>query len=59
MQQEALRELETQLLDTDLYQGEKKGDLQGLLRTQAALKDRIEFLEQNWLELQEELEASI
>jgi ATP-binding cassette subfamily F protein 3 len=57
--QVALQKIETQLLDSELYQGNKKEDLPGLLKEQGTLKSRLNALEISWLELQEELEAGM
>ena len=52
-----LKQVESQLADTDLYTDERKEELTELIHRQAELKKALEALEENWLELNEELEA--
>lgn len=53
-----LKEIETMLADTDLYAEDKKDELTDLIHSQAECKRELESLEEGWLELNEELEAS-
>jgi ATP-binding cassette subfamily F protein 3 len=60
--QRKLREVDQQLSDPSIYQSrsghEKQGiDLQSLLRNQTALKEQLEIVEGEWLEVSTELES--
>ncbi|MFP6681671.1 MAG: ATP-binding cassette domain-containing protein, partial [Gammaproteobacteria bacterium] len=55
--QRKLSEVDGELSDVNLYQGSKAAELQGLLREQLNLKEQIELIEENWLELSERLDA--
>lgn len=52
-----LAELEFELSDNELYSNENKSRLQQLLQQQGQLKQRTEELEEQWLSLNDELEA--
>lgn len=54
--QAELGEIEAQLADTDLYASARKDDLKALLARQAACRQQIDQLEEQWLEASEELE---
>jgi ATP-binding cassette, subfamily F, member 3 len=57
-QLEATRDrLEDQLADSDLYQPDRADELKGLLAESGAVKQKLESLEGEWLEAEEELEA--
>lgn len=51
----ALSDVEAQLADADVYQAERKQDLQDLLQQQASLKGRLSAIEEAWLSEQEAL----
>ena len=53
---EKLSELETLLSDTDLYSETRKDELKSLLAKQGELKSKLEEIELEWLDAQEELE---
>ncbi len=53
----SLGALEQELADPGLYQGEENARLQQLLQEQGRLRKELERCEEQWLELQEELEA--
>lgn len=53
-----LKEVEAKLADTDLYAEDKKGELTDLIHRQAESKSELESLEESWIELNEDLEAS-
>ncbi len=55
--QRKLVEVETELAAPDLYERDSGPSLQQLLRDQLELKEQIEALEEEWLELSTELEA--
>ncbi|MFN3579769.1 MAG: ATP-binding cassette domain-containing protein [Pseudomonas sp.] len=55
--QQELAEIETALADSAIYSQENKDQLKALLARQATSKQRIDGLEERWLEGQEELEA--
>ena len=55
--QRKLSEVNGGLSDVNLYQDSKAGALQGLLREQLNLKEQIELIEEDWLELSERLDA--
>ncbi len=54
---EKLGELETLLSDTDLYSETRKDELKSLLAKQGELKSKLEEIELEWLDAQEELET--
>lgn len=54
----SLKKLEIRLADSALYQPEQKPELTELIHQQAELKREFEALEESWLMLNEELEAS-
>jgi len=54
--EQRLGELETQLADSELYNSERKAELDELLREQGTLRTSAQKLEEHWLELQHELE---
>lgn len=54
---EKLSELETLLSDTDLYSETRKDELKSLLTKQGELKSKLEAIELQWLDAQEELET--
>jgi ATP-binding cassette subfamily F protein 3 len=54
---EKLGELETLLSDTDLYSDTRKDELKSLLAKQGELKSKLEEIELEWLDAQEELET--
>ena len=56
--QQELAGVETELADTALYETERQGDLQALLRRQAELNDAVEQLEAEWLQATERLEQA-
>ncbi len=56
--QQALGAVEERLGDTGLYESERKEELERELKDQARHRERLEALEQEWLELSEELEAA-
>lgn len=49
--------IEAQLLDTGLYEAARKDELQEILQNQGELKQQNEMLEEQWMLLNEELEA--
>ncbi|MBS3747689.1 MAG: ATP-binding cassette domain-containing protein [Wenzhouxiangellaceae bacterium] len=49
--------LEKRLADSDLYQSERADELKRLLGESGSIKQRLESLEGEWLEAEEELEA--
>ncbi len=53
----SLAAIEQELADPGLYQGEENARLQQLLQEQGRLRKELERCEEQWLELQEELEA--
>lgn len=55
--QTKLDDIEQQLADPELYQGENKETLQQLLQAQAPLQQQLAAAEADWLELQEQLES--
>ena len=59
MEREAgrLSALERELADTALYESERKSELQEKLKLQAQLRSELEFVELEWLEKSEMLEA--
>lgn len=52
-----LADIEQQLADTALYEEQNKQELRSLLSRQASLNNENTTLEENWLTLQEEMEA--
>jgi len=56
--QRKLSEVETRLADPSIYEDRDNPELQSLIRDQLSLKEEIEPLEEEWLELGEQLEAS-
>mgnify|MGYP001822815931 CR=1 FL=1 len=54
--QQRLSDIEGQLQETDLYDAERKDELQQLLRDQGAAQKQVDELEAQWLLAQEELE---
>ena len=56
--QRKLSEVETRLADPSIYEDRDNPELQSLIRDQLSLKEEIEPLEEEWLELSEQLEAS-
>ncbi len=54
--QQQLNDIETQLIDTDLYLAENKRKLAPLLQQQGQLKSELEDHEMQWLDLQEKIE---
>jgi ATP-binding cassette subfamily F protein 3 len=52
-----LRTLESRLAAPDIYEAGRKSELQECLMRQSALRAQADGLEQEWLELQEKLEA--
>ena len=54
---ETLKDVETKLADTGLYEAEKKDELTDLIHQQAEIKSELAVLEENWLMLSEELEG--
>jgi ATP-binding cassette subfamily F protein 3 len=54
---QSLESLETQLADTDLYTDQRKDELKALLNQQAEAKSKLEGIELEWFETQEQLEA--
>ena len=55
--QRKLAEVEAKLADPELYEEYDNLDLHGLLRDQHSLKEELEPLEEEWLELQMQLES--
>ncbi|GAB3104484.1 ATP-binding cassette domain-containing protein [Aestuariicella hydrocarbonica] len=55
--QTQLDELETQMADASLYEAERKGELQTLLKQQAQKRQNLEQAEELWMELSEEFES--
>ena len=53
-----LAEVEASLGEVTLYQQTDSDDLQGLLREQISLKEQVELIEEEWLEVGEELESN-
>ncbi len=53
-----LASLEARLADTDLYNEDKKNDLQDTLREEAGIRQTLAELEAQWLETSEALEAA-
>ncbi len=51
-----LQQIEAQLLDSSMYDIDKKAELTRLLLEQSELKNTLEQTEMNWLELQQKLE---
>ncbi|NIB39566.1 ATP-binding cassette domain-containing protein [Pseudomaricurvus alkylphenolicus] len=49
-------EIEQQLADTSLYDADRKDDLQGLLKRQGELRQRLDTAEEEWMLLSEEYE---
>jgi ATP-binding cassette subfamily F protein 3 len=49
-------EIEEQLADTSLYDADRKDDLQGLLKRQGELRQRLDTAEEEWMLLSEEYE---
>jgi ATP-binding cassette subfamily F protein 3 len=56
--QRKLSEVEDRLADPAIYDDRDNPELQSLIRDQLSLKEEIEPLEEEWLELSEQLEAS-
>ncbi len=54
--QRKLAEVETGLSDPELYQS-ADGGLQSLIRDQTELKEQLDTLEGEWLDMQTELES--
>ena len=54
--EQKLDEVQAQLADTDIYSEARKDDLAALLKLEGELKSAAESLEQDWLELQEQIE---
>ena len=54
--QRKLKEIEDKLTDPTLYEDHDNPDLQGLIRQQVSLKEELEPIEEQWLELSDELE---
>ena len=54
--QQRLSDIEEQLQAADLYDAERKNELQQLLRDQGAAQKQVDELEAQWLLAQEELE---
>jgi ATP-binding cassette subfamily F protein 3 len=54
--QQQLADIELALNDTTLYQSENKQQLTSLLQQQASLKSQLEEADEQWLELQEQIE---
>ncbi|KAA1189183.1 ATP-binding cassette domain-containing protein [Pseudohalioglobus sediminis] len=55
--EEQLATIQEQLGDNGLYQPERQAELAQLLQEEGALKTRASSLEEDWLELQEQLES--
>ena len=55
--QRKLAEVESRLTDPALYEDHDNADLHGLLRDQLSLKEELEPLEEEWLDLSGQLEA--
>jgi len=55
--QTELSKVEATLSDSEIYQAEHKAQLTKLLKQQALLKNNIEEVELNWLEIEEEIES--
>ncbi len=55
--QRKLSEVDGGLSDVTLYQEAKAAELQGLLREQMNLKEQIDLIEEDWLEISERLDA--
>ncbi len=56
--QAALGGIDEQLNDADLYSGARQSELQALLKEQGNLRKALAEAEEEWLELQEEIEAA-
>ena len=57
IQQTALKEIEEQLSDSDIYQEENKSDLQNVLKQQGSIKGKLFDYEEQWLDCQEQLDS--
>ncbi len=57
LQQNALKDIEEQLADSDIYQDLNKTKLQDILKDQGNLKRKLFASEELWLECQEQLES--
>lgn len=54
--QQALTDIETELSDPAIYQDDAKPKLTGLLAQQGPLKNELEQVELEWMEISEQLE---
>jgi len=54
--QQALTDIETSLSDPAIYQDDAKSKLTGLLAQQGPLKNELEQVELEWMEISEQLE---
>lgn len=55
--QSRLDEVESQLADTSLYDGTRKDELQGLMKTQTECRQKLAAAEEEWMLLSEEYET--
>ncbi len=56
--QSSLATVDQRLNDADLYSGDRQAELQQLLKEQGALRKELENIEEQWLDLQEQIETA-